>query len=152
MRKLIFLKCILMLQVRLSCFHVMDYFTVSVVVPCMGQYVHFVQVCESSSWLVLFSCCSIVHEYRKFPVRNPGSIDHDHLIVIISSLWIRPQCIVNRTPVITKTTINEYLSDSIVCNFSYCGVDMLSHWPFAMKLVKIGMASKKKKTPLLKNF
>ncbi len=32
----------------------------------------------------------IIHEYRKFPVRNPESIDHDHWIAISSSPWIRP--------------------------------------------------------------
>ncbi len=38
-------------------------------------------------WVLLLQ---IVHEYRNFSVRNPGSIDRDHLIVIITSLWIRP--------------------------------------------------------------
>jgi hypothetical protein len=49
MRKVIFLTSILMLQVRLSCFHLMDYFTLTAVVRCMGKFVHFVQVPESSS-------------------------------------------------------------------------------------------------------
>ncbi len=32
----------------LLCFHLVDYFTVTAVVPCMGQYVNFVQIPVSS--------------------------------------------------------------------------------------------------------
>ena len=53
---------------------------------CTGS-VH-VHIFHLIGWILLLQ---IVHEYEKFSVRNPWSIDQDHLIVIISSLWIRPQ-------------------------------------------------------------
>ncbi len=52
---------------------------------CIGS-VH-VHIFLLIGWVLLLQ---IVHEYGKFSVRNPRSIDHDHLIVITSSLWIRP--------------------------------------------------------------
>ncbi len=92
MRKVIFLNSIFMLQARLSCFHLMDYFTVSVTYCTMHGPVF--TFC-TGTWIFLLIgsvlLLQIVHEYGKYPVRNPGSIDRKHLIVIISSLWIRPR-------------------------------------------------------------
>ncbi len=48
-----------------------------------------------------------VHEFHKFPAKNPGLLHLDHVISIISSLWILPQgpqggvCDENRLIVIT---------------------------------------------------
>ncbi len=61
------------------------------VVSCMGYCVHFVQVQYlylPPDWLSSPGA-KIVHEYGRFPVRNYGSIDRDHLIVTIW-LWSFP--------------------------------------------------------------
>jgi hypothetical protein len=82
----------LMLQVTLSCFYLMDYCTVHTC--CWTMHGPVCTFC-TGTWIFLLIGCVLllqnVHEYGKFPVRNPGLIDRDHLIVIISSLWMRPQ-------------------------------------------------------------
>ncbi len=67
---------------------------------CTGS--EYVNVFFLIGWVLLLQ---IVHEYGKFSVRNPRSIDHDHLIVIISSLWIRPQGIKTASGFETKSLI-----------------------------------------------
>ncbi len=94
MRKVNFLHCIFLRQVRpfMLSLNVLLYSNCccSMLGPvctfCRGS-VH-VHIFILIGWDLLLQ---IVHKYGKFSVRNPRSIDHDHLIVIISSLWIRPR-------------------------------------------------------------
>jgi hypothetical protein len=137
MRKVIFLNSILMLQVRPSCFHLMDYFTLTAVVPCMGLI----------GWVLLLQ---IVHEYGKFPVRNPGSIDRDHLIVIISSLWIRPLVPITSWLDMLLAFIVKGQFHEILCTFLHHSVPCgnLIHWLQAFhKCLKILWAIKFKIYP-----
>jgi hypothetical protein len=58
------------------------------VVPWTGQL-----VCTLTRVFFLISLIfmpQFVHEYGKYRARNSTSFNHDHLIVITSSLWIRP--------------------------------------------------------------
>ncbi len=64
----------------------MHYFIRNGVVSCMGHYVHFEHIPVTSSGLVEFSRCKLFMNTENFPVRNPGSFDRNHLIVIVCSL------------------------------------------------------------------
>ncbi len=58
------------------------------VVPCIGQLEWTLTgVFFLIGWIIMLQ---FVYEYDKYLTRNPGSFNRDHLIVIISSLWIRP--------------------------------------------------------------
>ncbi len=58
----------------------MDYFIVTGVVSCMGQYVHVVQICTCNFLLIEFSCCKLLMNTEQIP---------DHLIATIW-LWSFP--------------------------------------------------------------
>jgi hypothetical protein len=59
------------------------------IIPWIGQLVFTLTgVFFLIGWIFM---SQFVHEYGKYLARNHGSFKCDHLIVIISSLWIQPQ-------------------------------------------------------------
>ncbi len=70
----------------------------------------------------LSSLLKIVYEFHKFPVKNPGLLDLDHFILIISSLWKPP--LENNIPPLENNTYGTVRMSSS----SFYRRDFISYW------------------------